>query len=78
MRSVKVSCIQCEHYRECPNTTRMFVNYCGCCSSKKMNERIKKAVLECRLRRGRLFKRNFAIHLPAVPALAAVHPHRAA
>jgi hypothetical protein len=75
MQSVKIACVRCSQHRECPNTTRLFVNYCGA-SSKKMNERIKKAVFECRVRKGYLLKRDFAVHGSALPLLAAAHPGR--
>ncbi|MBN2189007.1 MAG: hypothetical protein JW699_06105 [Chitinispirillaceae bacterium] len=77
MQSVKIMCAQCPRYRECSSATRLFVNYCGA-GSKQMNERIKKAALECRLRKGYLFKKDFAIHRPAVPAPAAACARRAA
>jgi hypothetical protein len=77
MQSVKIACVRCSQHRECSSTTRLFVNYCGA-ASKKMNERIKKAVLECRLRKGYLFKKDFAVHIPAMPVLAAAHTRRAA
>jgi hypothetical protein len=77
MQSVKIACVRCSQHRECSNTTRLFINYCGA-ASKQMNERIKKAVLECRLRKGYLFKKDFAIHVPVLPVLAAARPSRAA
>lgn len=56
MQFLKVSCPQCSKYHECPQKTRMFVNYCG--SSRKVEENIREAVLDCRTRQGKLFKRT--------------------
>jgi hypothetical protein len=77
MHCVKIACARCSQHRECSNTTRLFVNYCGA-SPKQMNERIKKAILECRLRKGYLFKKDFSIHLPAISFPAAARSSRAA
>lgn len=76
MQSVKIACVRCSQHRECPNSTRLFINYCGA-ASKQMNERIKNAVLECRLRKGYLFKGDFTFHAPAMQVLSAAHPVRA-
>lgn len=70
MQSLKIACARCSQHRECPNKTRMYVNYCGA-APKKMNESIRNAVLDCRLRKGFLFKRDFALHVSASPVLAA-------
>ena len=75
MQSVKIECVRCSHHRECPNTTRLYINYCGT-ASKQMNERIKNALLECRLRKGYLFKRDLNIHVSPMPVLAAALPGR--
>ncbi|MBN1129094.1 MAG: hypothetical protein JXA71_08910 [Chitinispirillaceae bacterium] len=58
MQSSKVLCAQCPHHRECPQKTRIYVNYCGA-DQKKMENRVRTAVLECRTRRGRLFIQGF-------------------
>jgi hypothetical protein len=77
MQSVKIACVRCSQRRQCPSKTRMFINYCGS-ASREMHERINNAVLECRLRKGYLFKQDFAIHAPVIPSLAAAHPGRRA
>jgi len=78
MQCRKVACARCSQHRQCPSKTRLFVNYCGS-APKEMSGRIKSAVLECRLRKGFLFKRDFAIHAPEIPVLAsAFHGRRAA
>jgi hypothetical protein len=58
MQFLKVSCPQCTKYQECPQKTRLFVNYCGC-SGKKVEVNIREAILDCRTRQGKLFKRSF-------------------
>ncbi|MGA2506786.1 MAG: hypothetical protein ABSF80_04845 [Chitinispirillaceae bacterium] len=70
MQSVKIACTRCSQHRQCPNKTRLFVNYCGA-APKKMNENIRGAILECRLRKGFLFKRDFTLHVSASSILAA-------
>jgi hypothetical protein len=72
MQVKKIACALCSQHRQCPSRTRLFVNYCGS-APREMNGRIKTAVLECRLRKGFLFKRDFAVHAPEIPALAAAH-----
>ena len=62
MQFLKVSCAQCPHYRDCPQKTRMFVNYCGS-DKKRVESNIKDAVLECRSRHGHLFTRGFFIEM---------------
>jgi hypothetical protein len=57
MQFLKVSCPQCARYYECPQKTRLFVNYCGC-SNKHTDENIREAILDCRTRQGKLFKRT--------------------
>ncbi len=69
MQSVKIACTQCLKHRECTNKTRLFVNYCGA-APKKIDESIRKAILECRLRKGYLLKRAFALHVSAPQVLA--------
>jgi hypothetical protein len=70
MQSVKIACAQCSRHMECPNKTRMFVNYCGG-TPKKMNDSIRNAMIECRLRKGMLFKRAFALSSSASPVFSA-------
>jgi hypothetical protein len=53
----KVSCTQCEQYTQCPQRTRMMVNYCGS-RSKDVEAGIREAIAECRSRRGLMFKRE--------------------
>jgi hypothetical protein len=66
MQTVKIACSQCSHHMTCPNKTRLFVNYCGA-APEKMNDSIRNAILECRLKRGMLFKRAFAQHSSVLP-----------
>lgn len=58
MRFLKVCCNRCPHYNECSQKTRMYVNYCGS-SQKNVEEKIKKAIAECRERHGDLFQRRY-------------------
>ncbi len=60
MQFLKVSCAQCSKYHECPQKTRMFVNYCGS-SSRNIKDNIRDAILDCRTRQGKLFKRTTLI-----------------
>ena len=62
MQFLKVSCSQCPQYRECPQKTRMFVNYCGS-DRKRVESRMQEAVVECRTRRGQLFTRGFSLDI---------------
>lgn len=57
MQFLKVSCSQCSKYHECPQKTRLFVNYCGS-SGRNIKDNIREAVLDCRTRQGKLFKRT--------------------
>jgi len=57
MQFLKVSCAQCSKYHECPQKTRMFVNYCGS-DSRNIKDSIREAVLDCRTRQGKLLKRT--------------------
>jgi hypothetical protein len=58
MEFLKVSCAQCSQYRECTQKTRFFVNYCGT-YRQRVKEDVKKAIEECRTRRGHLFTKGF-------------------
>ena len=60
MQFLKVSCSLCPQYRECPQKTRMFVNYCGS-DKRSVESRIREAVVECRARRGQLFTKGFLV-----------------
>lgn len=51
MKFLKVSCIRCSQYKECPQTTRLYVNYCGS-DSKRVEKQICDATEDCRTRRG--------------------------
>lgn len=55
MRHSKILCINCPHYTECSQQTRMYVNYCGS-RTKILQSKIEKAFAECRSRRGLIFK----------------------
>lgn len=68
MQVTKVSCTQCTHYKDCSQKTRMFVNYCGS-DHKRVEHSIKDAVLECRAKRGHLFKRGFYVDATMAPAI---------
>ena len=51
MQFSKMVCQRCDHYRQCPPKTRIYINYCG---SKKdrVEEDIRKAIADCDSRRG--------------------------
>lgn len=57
MQCSKVSCPQCRQYSECPQKTRLFVNYCGA-NNKQVEDNVRTAILDCKTRQGKLFKRN--------------------
>jgi hypothetical protein len=67
MQFLKVTCVKCTHYNECPKKTRLFVNYCGS-DRKRVEGRIHDAVIECVERQGRLFKRTTFKELHPVTA----------
>jgi hypothetical protein len=67
MQVTKVSCAQCMHYKDCSQKTRLFINYCGS-DRKRVEGPIKDAVLECRARRGPLFKRGFYVDATTDPS----------
>lgn len=77
MQFLKVTCAQCPHYKECSLKTRFFVNYCGS-DRKRVENNVRDAVLECRERRGRLFKSEFSILFQPDelfgPAISPLHP----
>ena len=56
MQAEKISCAQCLKHLDCPQKTRLYINYCGA-DQKKMGFNIKTAITECRARRGHLFGR---------------------
>ncbi|HON10732.1 MAG: hypothetical protein GX089_04190 [Fibrobacter sp.] len=62
MQFQKVSCSRCAQYQNCPQRTRMFVNYCGS-DRKRVESLIKEAVMECRARKGHLFTRGFLLQI---------------
>jgi hypothetical protein len=68
MQFLKISCTQCQHYTSCPQRTRMYVNYCGS-DRKRVKEQIQMAMLECRSRRGYLFKREMILDAITVPLM---------
>ena len=70
LQSTKIACTECPQYRKCTSKTRLFVNYCGA-APKKMDESIRNAVIECRLRKGYLFKRAFTLRASAAPVFPA-------
>lgn len=51
----KIICTNCSLYKKCSQQRRMFVNYCGP-STKTLKEKIDKALSECHLHRGLIFK----------------------
>lgn len=55
MQHAKVSCINCSHYTECSQRTRMYVNYCGT-RMKTLKSKIEKAFAECRSHQGLIYK----------------------
>jgi hypothetical protein len=71
MQSVKIACAQCPQHAECPQRVRLFVNYCGA-DHKRMDQNIRLAVVECRMRRGHLLQRTFALHPEASQVFGAV------
>jgi hypothetical protein len=70
LQSLKIACTECPQHRKCTNKTRLFVNYCGA-APKKMDESSRNAVIECRLRKGYLFKRVFILRASAAPVFPA-------
>lgn len=68
MQFHKVSCISCARYCECPQKTRLFVNYCGS-EGKRIEQKISEAAADCRMRRGLLSYQNFLRAIPVIPAL---------
>lgn len=54
MQFLKINCSQCSHYQECPQKTRMYVNYCGA-DIDKVKKEIEVAAIDCRERHGLLF-----------------------
>ncbi|NLE01289.1 MAG: hypothetical protein GX640_15595 [Fibrobacter sp.] len=62
MEFLKVTCAQCAQYRDCPQKTRLFVNYCGS-DRKRVEAHIKAAIDECRARRGHLFTKGFLVEM---------------
>jgi hypothetical protein len=71
MQSVKIACAQCQHHVECPQRVRLFVNYCGA-DHKRMDQNIRLAVVECRMRRGHLLQRTFTLSPSATSVFGAV------
>jgi hypothetical protein len=71
MQVSKVSCTQCTNYTDCSQKTRMFVNYCGS-DRKRVEGPIKDAMLECRTRRGHLFKRGFYVDATMAPSIESI------
>lgn len=67
MQFKKVSCLQCDHYKECSQTTRMFINYCGS-SRENFKNQIRDAQTECHSRR-RFLSQTAVLHL--VPVMVA-------
>ena len=65
MQLVKISCSQCIRYAECPQKTRLFINYCGA-DQKRIDPNIKSAITECRARRGHHLHRSLAFNHAAV------------
>jgi hypothetical protein len=53
----KISCTQCNHYTDCSQATRLFINYCGS-KSKLITQKIVDACDECRIHQGYMFKQN--------------------
>lgn len=71
MQFLKVSCAQCAQYKDCSQKTRLYVNYCGS-DRKRVEDSIKDAIMECRTRRGRLFKRGFYVDATTDPVLEVI------
>lgn len=55
MKHLKVLCVNCSHYKECSQRTRMYVNYCGT-RMKYLKSKIEKAFAECRSHQGLIYK----------------------
>jgi len=68
MQFQKVSCISCAQYHECPQKTRLFVNYCGS-DVNSIKQKISDATGDCRIRRGQRTSQNYFRAIPALPAL---------
>lgn len=68
MQFLKISCIRCAHYQDCPQKTRMYINYCGA-DFKRVEEKVIDATIDCRTRRGLLFATNFLAAIPVTPVL---------
>jgi hypothetical protein len=64
MKFLKVSCSRCTQYQECPQKTRMYVNYCGS-DHKRLENKVIDATVDCRTRRGLLLAQTFLSVLPA-------------
>ena len=55
MQRSKILCINCSHYKDCSQQTRMYVNYCGQ-QMKNLKTKIDGAFVECRSHRGLVYK----------------------
>lgn len=48
--SRKQQCFNCEHWKSCPPSTRVYMNYCGT-PSATIQERVRHAEMDCRARK---------------------------
>lgn len=71
MQFLKISCTRCLHYKECPQKTRMYVNYCGS-DAERVKDRINAAAIDCRARRGLLFTRNLLSGISVAPEIPVI------
>lgn len=71
MQFLKVFCSQCAQYQQCPQKTRLFVNYCGS-DRERVQQDIQNATKDCRARRGGLFSNGITIRLQPLPLIEAV------
>lgn len=59
----KIDCMHCPHLVSCPQTTRLYVNYCGS-TAAGMGSRIHEAESDCVARRGFVFLQTFTVMQP--------------
>ena len=65
MQFFKTSCASCEYTAQCPDQTRVYVNYCGADRTRVIDQ-IRRAETECVNRKGHtLIKRTAFVPVPA-------------